>query len=298
MNSSYKNWRHAPFVKQHWRPNINEKNYFGIVIPTYNRPEDLKEALDSLIEQTFPNWIAVVVNDTSTMDYSHIEKSYPDKRITFLRRKLNGGINAARNTGIEFLLQKRVAYLSFLDDDDAFATDFFEKSISVIEKYPDYGWYMSNNFGERKKSQQDITSICEIDWIDDYIYKKFRGDKAHLFSASILKDIRMDERYRASNRWRFFIDLNEKTKILAYPNPSIRKRYQEGGITKGTQGQYKGPKTLLEVRSRFEKHWYAIRKRPLKGAAYRYLILELIKTPRRLIQLRKHNRERRDACPE
>jgi len=285
MYSHYGVWRHAPFVKQNWRPSRNELLHFGIVIPTYNRPDDLREALESLLAQSYPHWVAVIVNDASTVDYSGIEKFYTDDRFIFISKDYNGGINAARNVGIDYLTGRGIDFVSFLDDDDIFAPDFLENSISVIRQHPGYDWFMSNNYGERKTSQRDIESIKVIDWIDDYIYGKLRGDKAHLFAMPLLTGIRLDERFRASNRWRFFIDLNERTPILAYPNASIRKRYQDGGITKGVKGKYKGPKTLLETRSRFEKHAYVISKRPFTFAAYKYLLLELLKTPKRLVLL-------------
>ncbi len=259
--------------------------HFGIVIPTYNRPDDLREALESLLAQSYPHWVAVIVNDASTADYSGIEKSYTDDRFIFISKDHNGGINAARNVGIDYLTGRGIDFVSFLDDDDIFAPDFLENSISVIRQHPEYDWFMSNNYGERKTSQRDIESIKVIDWIDDYIYGKLRGDKAHLFAMPLLSGIRLDERFRASNRWRFFIDLNERTPILAYPNASIRKRYQDGGITKGVKGKYKGPKTMLEIRSRFEKHAYVISRRPFTFSAYKYLLLELLKTPKRLVML-------------
>ncbi len=285
MYSNYGVWRHAPFVKKNWQTSRQDHLRFGIVIPTYNRPDDLREALDSLLAQTYPDWIATIVNDASTVDYSDLEKDYTDERFVFIKKDHNGGINAARNIGIDYFWQLGVDFVSFLDDDDIFAPDFIEKSIPVIRQYPDCGWFMSNNYGERKSSQRDIDSIRIVDWIDDYIYGKMRGDKAHLFALSLFAGIRLDDRFRASNRWRFFIDLNARTSIIAYPNASIRKRYQEGGITKGAKGVYKGPKSLLEVRSRYEKHAYVLKQRPLKLVALKYLLLELFKTPKRLLLL-------------
>ncbi len=288
-------WRQAPFVNANWyvehRLRPAAQTQFGVVIPSYNRPQDLKGALDSLQAQSYGNWRAVIVNDASTVDYSEIENAYrDDPRFIFVTRYRNGGINAARNGGMDLLLSLGVDYLCFLDDDDEFVADFFATALTVLQQHPGYGWYMSNNAGERKRSQRDIEHVGEIDWIDDYIYGKMRGDKAHLFAAAALRDIRLDERFRASNRWRFFIDLNRKTRILGYPAASIRKRYQEGGITKGHQGQYKGPKTALEIRSRFEKHWYVIRLRPTQWGAYKYLLLELLKSPKRLLQLWRYRR--------
>ena len=284
MFTTHGRWRHAPFVQKHWRY-IPAEPLFGVIIPTYNRPDDLKTALHSLLNQSYPNWCVAVVDDASTISYESVKEEFSDPRIHFMDAPENRGINAARNIGLDFLLNHGADFLSFLDDDDEFAPDFFAKAIEIIRKHPEFDWFMSNNYGERKKSQQDIQEIRVLDWIDDYIYKKFRGDKAHIFSKYIIRDIRLDDRYRASNRWKFYIDLGERSKILAYPHPSIRKQYQEGGITKGIKGAYKGPKTWLEISSRFAKHLYAAKHHPTQWKAYKYFLLELLKTPRRVIHL-------------
>lgn len=243
----------------------------------------MRNALLSVQNQIWQEWVAIVVNDASTVDYSDIVSSFSDDtRIVFLRREKNGGINPARNTGLAELMKYDVDFITFLDDDDEFSSDFFSASAEIIAKHPGYGWYMSNNYGEHKASTRDIQKECEFDWIDDYIYGKIRGDKAHLFSKKVLTGMSFDERFRSSNRWPFFIDVCEKTKIFAYPHPSVKKSYLDGGITKGGSRKLKN---LQEVSSKFYKHYYVITKRPGKLAAYKYFLLELIKTPMRIIRL-------------
>ena len=256
----------------------------GVIIPTYNRPELLGEALTSVQAQSWPAWRAFVIDDASTLSYASAQAQVgDDDRIEFIRKDQNEGINAARNVGIERALDAGVDFLIFLDDDDVFADDYFETVLQQVDKHPAYGWFMSNNCGERKSSTRDIVGEGEMDFVDDYIYRKFRGDKAHLFAAPLLRDVRMDARFRSSHRWGFYIKLATKTKIWAFPHPSIRKHYLEGGITRSSTG--KRPKSLREVTHRFAKHWYVIRVRPTKLAAYKYFLLELVKTPGRLIRL-------------
>ena len=257
----------------------------GVVIPTFNRPDLLGISLESLQEQTWKNWLAVVVNDASIADYSFVEERFAeDSRILFVRNEKNSGANASVNRGFDELEKHGVDYVTFLDDDDELAADYFSVALNKAAEKPEYGWYMSNNYGERKDSTRDIFEEGEFDWIDDYIYGKIRGDKAHLIASEVLAGVRMDTRFRASHRWPFYIDLGEKTRILAFPHDSIKKAYLEGGITR----KKKSPKNWLEVYDKFHRHWYVIKLRPTTWPAYKYLALELLKTPGRLLALR-HN---------
>ncbi len=260
-----------------------QKQYqIAVVLPSYNRPDLLVEALTSLQEQTYPHWRVVVVNDVSTVDYTEVEQRYADDpRVRFVRREVNGGVNQACNTGLDLLAQEDdIDFIAIMDDDDIYAPDFFEAAVEKMREHPDYGWFMSNNFGDKKKSSTTITKEGELDYVDDYIYGKFRGDKGRLIAAWILKDLRFDGRFRASHRWPFFTDIAQRTKIWAFPHNSIQKRYMEGGITKAI----KRPMTLADIRYTFSKHWHVIRLRPGKLAAYKYLFLELVKAPPRIIR--------------
>jgi glycosyltransferase involved in cell wall biosynthesis len=257
---------------------------FCVIVPTYNRPEMLAEALRSLQAQSYKNWVAIVVNDASDVDYTPTERAFQnDARIQFHHKSKNGGVNETCNVGLDLAVQRDVDYIAILDDDDHFAPDYFEVAARVIRKRPGYGWFMSNNFGDSKQSSHDITTEGEIDYIDDYIYRKFRGDKGRLIARDVLKDIRFDDRFRASHRWPFFVEVGERTRIWAFPHNSISKRYLDDGITKDQSKKH--PRNALEVRYRFAKHWYVIKKRPWKLIAYKYFLMELFKTPKRLVRL-------------
>ena len=89
---------------------------FSIVIPVYNVEPYLKECLDSVLAQTCSNFEAVCVNDGSTDGSLAILEDYAasDSRIRIITQP-NGGLSAARNTGMDSATGD---YLLFLDSDD------------------------------------------------------------------------------------------------------------------------------------------------------------------------------------
>lgn len=253
---------------------------FCAIVPTYNRPLLLKKVLGSFQAQTYPVWTCIVVDDASTDDYKEVKEFFSsDERIRFHRREINGGVNQACNTGLDIAAKNDIDFIAIVDDDDYYEPDYLEVAAGVIKTHPQYGWFISNNIGEVKESSKTIQEEGELDYIDDYIYRKFRGDKARLIRADILKNLRFSKKFRSSHRWPFFMEVGERTKIWAFTHGSVHKSYLPGGITKGIKKT-----TIADILHRPYKHWYAITKRPTKWVAYKYLFIELIKIPVRLIQ--------------
>lgn len=92
---------------------MNAKPLVSVIIPCYRQARYLPEAIDSVLAQSHSTVEAIVVNDGSDDDTETVARRYGE-RIRYVWRP-NGGISAARNTGIE---HARGAYLKFLDADD------------------------------------------------------------------------------------------------------------------------------------------------------------------------------------
>jgi len=97
----------------------------SIVIPIYNVEQYLERSLDSVINQTYKNLEIICVNDCSKDNSSKILDRYSkkDKRIKIVNRLQNGGLSAARNSGLEITTGK---YVYFLDSDDWIDLDYIE----------------------------------------------------------------------------------------------------------------------------------------------------------------------------
>lgn len=255
---------------------------FGIIVPTYNRPRHLEACVAAALSQTYGDWIIVICNDASTIDYTTIVEQWKnDPRIIYIKRDKNGGCNAARNTAIDEAASQGADYIIFCDDEETLDPRCLETAAETINAHSDVGWYISNTSGETKSSSRKIVRDGYYDWIDDYSYgPALRGDKTHIIALTTLVKIRFDGRYRASNMWPFYLKLAARTKIWGYSFPSKKIQYLEGGITK-TNNRY--PRTWLEIYSRFYKHALAIQIRPSKIIAVKYLLIELLKTPKRIV---------------
>ncbi len=100
--------------------------FFSIIIPVYNVAPYLRECLDSVLAQTYPNWECLCVDDGSTDDSADILVSYlhRDSRIRVIHQA-NRGLSAARNRGINTALATPQSYwLTFIDADDWVASNY------------------------------------------------------------------------------------------------------------------------------------------------------------------------------
>lgn len=87
---------------------------FSVVICTYNRSHVVPRAIDSVLAQDWTDLELLVVDDGSADDTPQVLAGYDDPRMRVIRRS-NGGLSAARNTGI---LEAQGRFVAFLDDDD------------------------------------------------------------------------------------------------------------------------------------------------------------------------------------
>ena len=102
-----------------------------VIIPVYNMEKLLVRCLDSIVTQTSLKDCSlrvICVNDGSTDGSQKILEEYSDK-YTFIEyvNKNNGGVSAARNTGLD--LVKDSEYITFIDPDDSIYPDYIEKFI-------------------------------------------------------------------------------------------------------------------------------------------------------------------------
>ena len=99
----------------------------SVIIPCYKQAHYLPEAIDSALAQTYPHVEIIVVDDGSPDDTAAVARRYGD-RVHYVRRP-NGGLSAARNTG---MARARGVYLKFLDADDHLHPDQLARQVEAL----------------------------------------------------------------------------------------------------------------------------------------------------------------------
>ncbi len=102
----------------------------SIIMPSHNRPVLLKEAINSLMEQTMAHWEAVIVDDASSPPVTVPE----DNRLIIVNHSVSQGGAKSKNTGIA---HAHAPVLAFLDDDDLYDSSYLESALGLLENNPD-----------------------------------------------------------------------------------------------------------------------------------------------------------------
>ena len=113
-----------------------------LIVPIYNVEKYLRQCLDSIKNQTYKNFICIMINDGSTDSSKIIAEEYlSDSRFILINQE-NKGLSGARNTGIEYFfkcIDKEYIcnIVSFIDSDDVVSLDYLEYLVSNIEEGAD-----------------------------------------------------------------------------------------------------------------------------------------------------------------
>lgn len=106
----------------------------SVIIPTYNQANFLREAIQSVIDQTFTDWEAVVVNNYSEDNTIAVVESFQDPRIKLINFRNHGIIGASRNEGVR---QAKAKIIAFLDSDDTWNSLKLESVVSFFRHHPE-----------------------------------------------------------------------------------------------------------------------------------------------------------------
>ena len=106
----------------------------SVIMRTYNRGYILREAIESVLKQTYRDFEIIVVDDGSTDNTSEVVASYEHLELRYLRHARNRGVGAACNTGIEASTGELV---TFLDSDDLWKPDNLERQVDFLVRHPE-----------------------------------------------------------------------------------------------------------------------------------------------------------------
>lgn len=208
----------------------------SVIVPTYNRPEMLREALKSVFAQTHRNFEIIVINDAG-IDVKDIIAGFNiNNIIIYLQHIENKGLAAARNSGLKIAKGK---YITYLDDDDVFYPDHIETLVTFLENseykiaYTDAvrvdqilkksggygnivnGVYMSRDFSREALLKNNIAPIhC------------FMHEKSCLEGNIIF-----DEKLSSHEDWDLWIKLSKKYDFKHIKKNTVEYRHRTEGFT-------------------------------------------------------------------
>lgn len=107
----------------------------SVIITAYNLIEYLPETINNVLQQTFTDFEAIVVDDGSTDNTAEWVKQVSDNRVRLISQE-NMGLSGASNTGV---IDAKGEYITFLDADDLWEPTKLAQQVAVLDRCPDVG---------------------------------------------------------------------------------------------------------------------------------------------------------------
>lgn len=212
------------------------KYKFSVIIPIYNVERYLEETIESVINQTLnfeKNIEIILVNDGSPDNSDEICKKYTKlypRNIKYIKQ-VNAGVSAARNNG---LIHSKGKYINFLDSDDKWSKDVFEKALKMFENTPNL-----DVIGVRQKYFEATNTYASLDFkfnkdkvisiFEDYDHIQLSVTSGFIRSSAI-GNIRFDTNVKYSEDAKFINEIIVKNGLLGIISSSLhyyRKRFSE-----------------------------------------------------------------------
>ena len=204
----------------------------SVLMPVYNTPKDfLKEAIDSILNQTFKDFEFLIINDGSTNNAEDIILSYEDKRIKYIKNEKNLGLIDTLNKGIELAQGE---YIARFDSDDISLPERLEKQYNYMINNPQVGVLGTQyeSFPKRKVSNLATKNdtIKEILLLDSNTI----GHPTVMIKKSILLDnnVRYDKQALYVEDYKMWLDLIDKTEFANLEDILLKYRRHNESICK------------------------------------------------------------------
>lgn len=198
----------------------------SVIMPFYSNVVWLKEAVDSVLQQTYPNLELILVNDGSKEDISGFLKDYNNKLIYI--KKENGGPASARNTGINRATGK---YIAFLDSDDIWIKEKVQKQVEYMQEKR----YVWSHTAYTRFGKNICSSTVDLNWFRNLVFPIVISScpiatPCVMIQTSILKevnDLRFATDMKAGEDTYFWLRLSLKYE-LGYIEQSLTKVRMRG----------------------------------------------------------------------
>lgn len=122
---------------------MNNSPIISVILPAYNAERFLKEAIDSILNQTFRDFELIILNDGSTDRTEGIILSYNDSRIRYVKNEQNLKLIKTLNKGIDLAKGK---YIARMDADDISIPERFEIQLKYLSDHPEVAMVSAEAF--------------------------------------------------------------------------------------------------------------------------------------------------------
>ncbi|HBI45958.1 MAG TPA: hypothetical protein DDY78_24340 [Planctomycetales bacterium] len=277
---------------------MSDKPLVSIVIPCYKQAEYLAAAIDSALAQTYSPVEVIVVNDGSPDDTEKVALGYGDK-IAYVSRA-NGGLSAARNTGIA---RANGRYLKFLDSDDYLHHEQIEWQIEALADREDRASLTAVRLFRDGRPEEYVDHVPSATTFLPDLFRDIDWGGTHgwLFPTPLVQAVGgFNERLRYAEDWDFFTRIGLLgTALVVDPRVGCYYRQRAGSMSANRAGMAMTRAGILmglhdRLREMNRPDWFGLDLLKTEQAGYQSLVQLQVKEAdlldgllRRILELQK-----------
>lgn len=200
--------------------------FFSIIVPAYNSEKHIKRCLRSIINQSFEDWEAIVVDDGSDDGTLSILNSQIDPRIKIFSQP-NKGVSAARNTGIE---HAKGEYICFLDNDDEYKPNHL---MIIYDFLKDKGFAECMVFTDFSENNGDSVSYVDQSFAlsQKETFYNFPAVWTSSIHRSLLENIRFNESLSFYEDHEFLDRVRRHADFFHIPKDTVTRHHHKSNVT-------------------------------------------------------------------
>ncbi len=211
-------------------------NLVSVIMPAYNGERYIKQAIESVLTQTYPHWELIVVDDGSTDNTAEIVSSYKDQRIVYVFQE-NRGQAATLNRGLNIA---RGEFITTLDVDDWFTPNSLYERAMFLDTSPQYdvvygdGIFCDKDGNQLKRFSELRSGDVTGDVFDVMLSNSFFGTGANVMvrkRALEQNHIRYDESIVWCQDYDLYLRLAEKCKFGYVDSSMVWYRLHQDNMT-------------------------------------------------------------------
>ena len=227
----------------------------SVVIVCYNQARYLKEAIESVLAQTYQPLEIILVDDGSTDETAAVADAYP--QVDYLWQT-NRGLAAARNTGLRFSSSD---YIAFLDADDRLLPHAIQSGVDCLKRSPEcafvYGGFR-NVFGDGSPAPTDPAEPVASDHYRNLLQGNFIGmHAAVLYRRAVLNEVDgFNERLPACEDYELYLRIARHRSVQGYADVVAEYRQHDSNMSKDHAFMLRSVLSVL----RMERAWLPDRR--------------------------------------
>lgn len=205
---------------------------FSVIVNCYNGERYLKEAIDSIICQTFTDYELIFWDNQSTDGSKSILETYGDSRIYYHYAKNHTPLGQARNMAMKMA---KGIYISFLDIDDIWDKEFLRTAYSILNTHENYSGYYSNYYQFNSKLLRVYQKKCKSGSrsLKDLLKHYDVGMSCSVVRRDIIDkyNITFNEQFCLVEDFEFYLKVAKVGPLYYDENPMARYRMHDDSLT-------------------------------------------------------------------